>query len=79
MAEAKAKVAHVRPVHAATGPAVEISVPMNNDLERVLSADLVSVVRGLGGRFGAGGCPTCTSGVDIYIHAYEEVVNVELG
>ena len=55
--------------------AVTVSVPSGSSLNRLLVDEaLVSAIRQLR----PGGCETCLSGVDIFLHQFEEVVLVEL-
>lgn len=72
------KGAKVRVVQTENGPAVEIAVLGNRPLEEIFTPALAEAGRTIfGNHFGPQGCPTCTSGVDYYVRAYDEVIDVE--
>ena len=64
----------VRVAQAGGRPSVDVSIPGGTNLNRLLAdTELISVIRQLH----PGGCETCISGQDIFLHQFEEVVLVE--
>lgn len=58
-----------------SGSTIEISVPKGTSLEAVFATDgLIDAIRRLGG----GGCEACTSGRDLIIRDFDDMIEVSI-